>query len=281
MGFFLQLHRSVLDPSFYKEAIAYPRRTVIGFVFGLLFFTVFLTGLSQTYYLIDKQKGISDLFENAFGGMEIRDGVLDPKVATPYFPPAYKIMPILDRFFGTPHLFSGTSDSVIVVDTGAVNSYLLHAPIIVMGADRLSLLFNKQTSFQIPYRNFLFGTERLRFTSDSVRAFLIKNFVTLLIYAWITNFTQYVFLFGFSILFLATAAFIFRIEKEYNLKKYIKIACFSVSPLSIGIILVSISGVKLEWTWHLLIFLSTVIMFRAIVASTKNSSDDSGEKIWR
>jgi hypothetical protein len=54
-------------------------------------------------------------------------------------------------------------------------------------------------------------------------------------------------------------------------------AIFSVTPITIGTILIALSGVKLNWTWHILIFLSTLVMFRAMLISGGITPGNSGD----
>jgi hypothetical protein len=266
LGFFVQLHRSVVDPSFYVEALAYPVRKIAGFLVCLLLFTTFVSGLAQLYYLFDKKEGIPEQIETTFRGMEIKNGILASSMPMPYYP-------VLSQYL------ENGSDSAIVIDTAVKNSYLNRAPIIVMQSNRIVFAFTSKKVIQIPYKTFL-GVENFKFTAGFIREFLTRNIVQLILYIWIAAFFQNIIFLAFSVLFLTLAAFIFRIEKQYSLKDYLRVACFAVSPVSIGTILVAISGVKFPWTWHLFIFISTIVMFRAIVATTRNSNNDSGDKIW-
>jgi hypothetical protein len=266
LGFFVQLHRSVVEPSFYIEVLAYPVRKIAGFLVCLFLFVAFVSGLAQSYYLFDKKAAFPEQIETAFKGMEIKNGILASSMPVPYYP-------ALNQYFETG------SDSAIVIDTTVGNSLLNRAPIIIMQSNRIMFAFTPKNVFQIPYKTFL-GVENFKFTADYIRAFLARNFIQLLFYVWIIGFVQNTVFMAFSVLFLTLAAFIFRIEKQYSFKDYLKVACFAVSPVSIGTILVAISGVKFQWTWHLFIFISTIVMFRAIVATTRKSNDDSGDKIW-
>lgn len=266
MGFFVQLHRSVVDPSFYIEVLAYPVRKIAGFLIFLVFFTAFVSGIAQTYYLFDKKTAFPEQIEAVFKGIEIKNGILSSSMPTPYYP-------ALNQYF------ENGSDSTVVIDTAIGKSYLNRAPIMIMQSNRIVFAFTPKKAIQIPYKTFL-GVENFKFTADYIRAFLARNFIQFLFYIWIISLAQNAIFLAFSVLFLTLAAFIFRIEKRYSLKDYLKVACFAVSAVSIGTILVAISGVKFQWTWHLFIFISTIIMFRAIVATTRNSNDDSGDKIW-
>ena len=267
MNFFSELHRSITDPVFYKEVLASPKRYIAGFLLKLLLFTTILTGASQTYYLLDSERGIPGRLEAAFPNTQIKDGVLQSENTEPYVPPSYLILPVLDQLFGVPHVFDTDSDSILIVDTDQSHNYSLKVPVILMKSDRLVFLLNAKTSFAVPYRDLLLGQKDLKFTASDIRAFLFGNLFSIFMYCVFSSLVQSLFLLTFSVLFLAVAAYFFRVEKGRSIVHYIKAACFAVSPISVGSVIIGLSGVKLSWTWHILIFISTIVMFRAMVAS--------------
>ena len=278
MNFFLQLHKSITDPPFYKEVLNLPRLSIANFFFKLLMFTALLTALSQTYYLVDSERGIPKLIDAIFPDMEIKNGVLDPKTTTPYIPPSYLVLPVFNQMFGSPHIFDTDSDSILIIDTGDVIDYPIKVPVIMMKSDRIVFYFNAETSFRIPYNNLLFGQKDLLLTAEGIQGFMIKNIISIFLWCFFSNSIQSAMLLIFSTLFLAVAAFIFRVERERKISHYFRTACFAVSPISVGSVLIGISGVKIAWTWHILIFISTIVMFRAIMASA-TTKDSSGENV--
>jgi hypothetical protein len=276
LSFFEQLHRSIVDPPFYKEILAASKGFIARFLLQLLLFTAFLTSVSQIYYMVDEQRGITKRLETAFPGTEIVDGKLLTSLPTPYVPPAYLILPILDLLFGVPRVFDNDTDSMLILDTSAVSGYSMKVPAIVMKSENMIVFLNAETSVSVPYKQVLLGNNNLKFTSEHIKAFILKNLFSVLILCFFSNLTQSTFMLVFSISFLAIAAYLFRVERERGIEHYIRTACFAVSPICIGSIMIGLSGVKLYWTWHILIFISTIVMFRAVVA-TGNNSNKSGD----
>ncbi len=271
MKFFNFVHRSIFDPSFYKEASTFSRKIVVLYFIELLLFTVLLTGVAHSYYLLHPQRGISSKIEGIFSGMEIIDGVLYPNRATPYFPPSYLMNPVLEQFIGNAQVLNGSTDSILVVDTSANSSLPVNIPYILK-KEEIEFRYNNVV-FKVPYKNLLQNIKHFRFTSEEIRQTLYHNMEFLITSCLTMSFVNNFFLLVFSVFFLGTAAFIFRVEGNFKYFFYIRTACYAVTPIAVGTILIGLSGVKLAWTWHILIFISTIVMFRAIIASTKPVND--------
>lgn len=251
----------------------------MAFFLKLLLFASILSAAAQCYYFIYSDRGISLSIQNAFNGMEIKKGLLDPKVQTPVVPPTYVVLPALDQLFGFQNFFSSDKDSVIIIDTAKTRNYVMKIPAILMAREKVVFYFNKQTSFEIPYKALLFGSEDLSFTAAEIKRNLIKHKGAIFLSMFIAHIFQNTITLLFSIFFLAIAAFLFRMEKVSTFAKYLRAAIFSISPMAVGNVLIAISGVKIMWGWHILIFISTIVLFRGLVASAPNVlGDDPGEK---
>ena len=279
MGFFIALHRSIVDPQFYNEILEYRRLRIVGFLFKLLVLISALCALAQCYYLIDSDRGIPARVENAFGGMEIKKGVLDPKGPTPIIPATYLVMPVLDQLSGMQNFFASDNDSMVVIDTAQTRNYVVKVPAILMTKEKVVFVLSKQQSFEIPYKTLLLGAEDLKFSSADITIFLDKKKLVIFFSMFFAGIIQNAITFIFSIFFLALAAYFFRLEKGRTFSKFLRAASYSISPLAVGSVLIAISGVKIIWGWHLLIFICTVVLFRGLVAIGNTvSTDESGEK---
>lgn len=275
MNFFNFVHRSIFDPSFYLEVATFSRKKVLGYFFKLLLFTVLVTGLAQTYYFFDSQRGITKKIEAAFSGMEIKDGILNPNRPTPYVPPPYLMNPIWEQFLGSANLLNSGADSILLIDTSDNVNYPANTSY-VFKKKELLFIFNNVVFVKSPYSKLLPNAEQFNFTNSEIRQVLVhylKDIITsFLLISLILNF----FLLLFSVFFLGTAAFIFRVEGNTRYFFYLRTAFFAVTPIAVGTMIIGLSGVKLSWTWHMLIFISTIVMFRAIIAAAKPNKD-SGE----
>jgi hypothetical protein len=72
-----------------------------------------------------------------------------------------------------------------------------------------------------------------------------------------------------SIMFLCFAACIFRMEKKKTFGRCFKMASFAVSPIFVGVNLMALSGTQFPLGWHLLLIISTVVLFRGVNAERK------------
>jgi hypothetical protein len=278
MAFFLTLHRSVVDPQFYIEILEYRRSQILVFLIQLLVLISALGALAQCYYLIDSNHGIPARIESAFKGMEIRDGILDPKAQTPIVPATYLVMPVLDQLSGFQNYFPSDNDSMVVIDTAKTRNYVMKVPAILMAKEKITFIFNKNNNFEIPYK-YLLGGESLKLTAVDVKLFLDKKWGIIFFSMFVADLLQNTITLFFSIFFLAVAAFFFRLEKGSVFSRFLRAACFSISPMAIGSVLIAISGVKVIWGWHLMIFICTVVLFRGLVAiGNSASTGESGEK---
>ena len=256
----------MLEPRFYIEALAFPRRTIIRYFFKLLVFTALLSAGADTWYLLNGEQRISRMVAAAFPGMAIRDGILHPSMKTPYIPPSYLITPIFNQLLGLPAMFNQEADSLVVVDTAGRSKVPLKVPAIVLKARQAVVVLAGNTVMEFPYENILFGTRDLEFTADQIDRFLKRHIGVIFSGYFVSTLMHHGVLFFFSIFFLALAAYIFRVDQKRTLKEYLKTASFAITPIAVGSALVSISGVKIEWILHILIFLATIVMFRAIVS---------------
>lgn len=276
MSFFLQLHRSIVDPSFYRDVLDFSGIKVAGFFFRLIFFAALLCGIANTYYLLDQDKGLPARLEALFPGMEIKDGNLIPNQPVPYSPPSYLIAPVLDLLLSSSHFFDSMPESFIIVDTSA--SPVLpksQIPSVLMSSKALVLQPHTPSALRLPYKWLLGKSTYFIFTAKAIRSFLLKNLLSLLFNACIWAAMTELSMLIFSVFFLSFAAYIFRIDRTLGFGKYFKMACFVVAPIAVGSCLVAISGVKLPWTWHVLLFIATIGMFRAVLAVSSLTKVDN------
>lgn len=268
MNFLITIHRSIVDPSFYKEIAAFRRRKVVFYFLKLLLLTVLVTAAAHAFYLVHPQRGIAQKIETVFSGMEIVDGVLNPNCLTPYYPPSYLLTPILEQLLGTGSILSDNPDSMLVIDTSNGSRYPFNVTY-ALKKNELSFIFNNVELLRSPYDKLFHNTKHFKFTAEDIRQTLLHNISDIFLSCIIMSFFQNMFLLIFSIFFLAIAAFIFRVEGDLRFSFFLRAACYAVTPIAVGIMMIGLSGVRISWTWHILIFISTIVMFRAIIASTK------------
>jgi hypothetical protein len=256
----------MFDTRFYREVLPMPRRRVLQYLLGLLLLSGTLSAIADTWYLVQGKRSLGRKIAAAFPGMEIRDGKLHPATSAPYAPPPYLVTPIVNQVLGLPSTVSTGGDSLVVVDTSSSAPLPSRVPVILLKKDEMVVVFAQRNTMRFSYKNILMGTTDLMFTAEALEEFLRRNSAGILFGYLFSTIIHLGTVFLFSIFFLAFAAYIFRVDTRRTLKEYLKMAIFAVTPVAAGSTLVSISGVKVEWGWHLCMLMSMVVIFRAIAA---------------
>ncbi|MDR2578771.1 MAG: DUF1189 domain-containing protein [Chitinispirillales bacterium] len=273
VSFFSDLHKSIFDLGFYREAVKRSRGRVVMFMLKLLVLTALVTGVSKTYYLLHSERGVAPLISAVFSGMEIVDGRLVTELEQPYDMSGVMPAELLGRLMGYPHLFERTPKNFLVVDTRT-------PPVAYEGADAPHVLLGETSvefrvvRMEIPYKN-ITGSENFQFTASAVQGVLNRNAVSFAL-----QFFMGALFFGFftmmiSAFFLSLAAYIFAIDRRGGYGRFARLASYAITPVMLGSALVAVSGVSAEWTWHVFIIISTIIMFRAM---TRLSLDKTSEE---
>lgn len=280
MNFFNELHRSMVDPLFYKEVLTFKRSRVALYVMLLLLITSIVTVMAQWWYQIESDDGIPEAVELALSGMEIKDGQLDPHVQTPFVPPSKKSWPLMSAVFFQNGMIQAT-DTLLFVDTAASQTFKLKAPYFALGKERLFFNYDdKYFKASISYTILLNGKKQLKFTASEIRSLLKSpSFLPMiLISLFVTTMIQNIVTILFSIIFLAVAAYIFRIERLTGFSIFLRASTFAITPMALGLMLIEVAGVQIVWGWHLLIFISTIVLFRGVVAIGKASPVKESEE---
>jgi hypothetical protein len=334
LKFFWTLHRAIFEPNYFKEIKEHSRLKVFLFLLSLLLFASVVIGVSRTYYLMDTKKGIPAIFNSALNNLEIKDGLLLPNQPTPYIPPTYLTLPILD-IFRELYMFdliprnikgqlrfaenfvneansadSGNADnktgekstsdampgmifskymdylstaqsqyandldSFVIIDTAKVINYKIKVPVILLSYDKI-LFYEIGSISEFSYKDFLFKSENLVFKTDEIHSFLMQHIPDICIRLIGTHLLWTSTTLLLSILFLSFASYIFRLDRRNTFGLFFKFACYAVTPLVIGKMVLAVAGVNFAWVWHLLIFFSTIVLFRGLLAVGNSSADDS------
>jgi hypothetical protein len=277
LNFFLAIHRSIFDLQFYKDARIFKKRYIFAFFIQQAFFTAFIAAAAQVYYLTDPQRGIVDNVVKVFNGMEIRKGILYPGRDVPYVLPSQNAIPLLERFAGFPLLLDRSEDSLFIIDTNSQLNYSIKLPVFMLRADRMEIIVRSDFKKDVPYSKLLPNPDQIFFTKPFITEYIHRYSLMFFIQLFMTNLFISGLLLSFSIIFLSMAAYFFRVDRSRAFKQHLKVAFFAVTPITVGSVLTAISGVTLSWTWHVLVFLSTIVMFRAMLATGTVTSRNSGE----
>jgi hypothetical protein len=273
LAFFRDLHRSIFDARFYRDAISRSWGRLALFAVKLLILTSLITGFAKAYYFVHSERGVAALVGTLFGDMEVRDGRLLTVRETPYTISGEALAAFMDRLAGYPRFFDRMPDNFIVVDTrmppgpyGAGPS----APAIVLKRAAVDFV---NMRLEMPYAA-LFGKKNLNFTASAVQEYLNANWGYVAAHFVIISLFFGFFSITLTASFLSLAAYIFSADRSGGYGRFLRMAFYSVTPVTLGAALVAVSGVSAEWTWHIFIVISTIIMFRAMANSAIDKASE-------
>ncbi|MBD3391001.1 MAG: hypothetical protein GF418_03035 [Chitinivibrionales bacterium] len=265
MKFFIYLHRSVSDPSFYGEVLGFRAGRAVWFIVRLALIVALLDGFLQARRAADADNGVPSVMPRVFPGMAIRDASLDPGRPTPWAPAPQYVARLMSLLAAEPDAAIGVPDSFIVIDTSR-GAYSVDNPSkrFVFTSDALVVNLSPLRPYVVPYSVFFPRGESLEFTRSAVTGFLKRRFVEVVVFFSLQHGLALGLNVAFAVLFLAFAAYIFRSDRAQRYRTWLKAACFAVSPMPVGRALVALSGTRAEWVWQVSIVVSTFVMFRAV-----------------
>ncbi len=265
MNFFLQIHRSIIDPSFYKEALSFPKKKVILFLVKLILITVFVLASTYTWRVIDPVRGLPAILPALFPYMHITHTTMTPNAGTPYVANPLHVADCIALFTNSPLSTFETRDSAVVVDSRSDIAIDKNSSILfLLAADLIHVKISPDIYFTFPYSLFLSKNEEVTFTNQGISGYLRRRLITV----FLNFYVQHCIVFGLNIVislfFLSFAAFIFRTRVIKKFRGYLKLAAFAITPVALETILLTIAGVTAVWLWHIAVFISVFILYRGI-----------------
>ena len=279
MNFFLQIHRSIVDPSFYLQVINLPAKKVFAFLFKAVTLSVCLGALVHTYRLVDGKNGLPVVLPALLPDVVIDQGGIHTSRETPYTVNPASVSDALSVLFNVPdNYMTNISDSTIVVDTQKGRRLERNSSVgLLFAADSLYVRVGKEGVLTSPYSSFVSQGEVIVFDEKNISAYLKKRLVQLFLLTFFINLSVFVFIIAISIFFLTFAAFILRVGENYSLKTILKIVSFATSPVFIERILSFLAGAGVTWVWHVAFLISLIVIYRAkLFLSQKNDDKTSG-----
>lgn|GEM_PF-1863280 len=267
MNFFIQIHRSITDPSFYTQVVAFPVRKIVFFILKLLLLTALVMSISHTMRVINPVSGLPAILPLLFPGMVVTSEGMYSNTDAPYIPNRIYLADFIATYIDIPASTLDIPDSLVLVDCRKnigidKNSSVLF----LLAADSIHVRFSPDISLTLPYSNVLSNEERITLTPAGVGEFLGKRRLIVARNFFIQHFVLFGVTVAVSIFFLSVAAAMLK-RREQNLRTrtpYVKIASFAITPIAVQNILVALSGVKTTWLWYVAIGISTFILFRAL-----------------
>ncbi|KMQ51692.1 hypothetical protein CHISP_1449 [Chitinispirillum alkaliphilum] len=261
------------------EVLSTSRAHVFAFLVKLFILSVLVSGIFKTYYIIDAERGISKPLAIMFSGMEIKEGVLIPNRPVPYVPPRNLVRIVYDRTVGLNFMGANFPDTFLVVDTENTSWEGNRKPSILMNKNSVVFMPYTESQIEFPYELIMNGVENFSFEPEETRSLLTGKIRVLFFNQVILSGVFSLIMIITSVFFLGIAAFLFRLDKSRALRGYLKIACYACSPVVVGNIMMVASGVKIDWVWHVFIFISSIIMFRAMVAIQRTESENRDKNV--
>jgi hypothetical protein len=240
----------------------------------LLVLTSLVTGFAKAYYFVHSERGVAALAVALFDGMELRDGRLLTDREQPYSLSGNALAALMDRLMGEQHLFDRIPENVLVVDTRTPPKPYGEggaAPAIVLREATVEFV---NIRIEVPYEA-LIGRKNLKFTAQAFQEYLNASMGRVAMHFIIISLFFGFFSLALSAVFLSLAAYIFSSDRSNGYGHFLRLACYAVTPVTLGAALVAVSGVSAEWTWHVFIVISTILMFRAMTNSSPGKA--SGE----
>jgi hypothetical protein len=264
VGFFLQIHRSIVDPSLYGELAAMPRRRKVLHVVQLLLIASIAAAMAHTWYLLDAKQGIAAPIERAFSGLEVTGGVLTSHRPLPFAVDPHDVSILFNRLFDVPLSLAPNATPPVVVDTAYAAHQGDEFPRVVLGARGFTIFNSAASRIVLSWADAFPGIGAIAPTASFVNDYLHRRIPFLLVYFFILEGIQCGFLMFFSIGILAIAPFIFRIDRSLSYFHFLSIAGFAVTPIPVGFMLMAVSGTSIPAGGDLLFLASAVVMFRAL-----------------
>lgn len=260
--FFVHIHRSILDPSFFRRVASFPPRSLIGYFFGLVLLMTLAGGIGQYARISDS---LPRVLGHVLEGLSLREGTLVSEKEAPYSPPSVYVVELFSLLQHIPASSLGYHDSLIVVDTNPERSLSAYPHSWILLTKRsVQIRANEDHSFTFPFEMFGVTESAVTFTVEAISDYLERNgmllFAGTLFMGLIWSLEDLVP--GF--LFLVISVFIFSFGRSTAASRPVRTAVFGVTPIAVLGALTSLSGARFFWIWQVSLFLSTVVVFRAV-----------------
>lgn len=265
MNFFIAVHRSITDPSFFEEAARHSARRVFLYAFTLWISVCLVLTTAHYRLLTDRDNGLPYALSAAFPGMKVVAGKMTMDRPLPYVVPELQLSYLIGLASYSTTASGELPDSVIVVDslvpakvTMAENAIRLH-----VGEDKMRLFVSGKSKLDLPYRAFIAEGETVEFSSSGISEYLNRHALSILF----NLFLQHGVLFGFAllgtVLLLSISSYVSRNALTRALSVCVRWAVYAFTPVALGEFLVGLSGARVSWVWEICIVISLFLIFRA------------------
>lgn len=253
------------------------KKQVAVFFVWVLILCALVCGGMHVLSAIDSERGFPAYLHTMFEGCRIVDGRFETTHVSPYAVSPIQARNLIDAYFNSSVL-AEIPDSFIMVDTGMIVDPAKTAGTIAIFRSKDFVIKNSNAmTVAVQYGNLVGKSGSFDFSVEQLRRLLLNNAFTLLVIFCIQDGIINFFNFMLSLFFMATAGYIFRMDRTERFGYFYKVACFAATPLYIGTALVAISSSRSPWSWHIFAILSIFVMFRGVTAVRRKRLDEAGD----
>jgi hypothetical protein len=265
VDFFLQIHRSIVDNSFYEEVLTIPKRKIAGFVSQLIIITTITLSFTHTLKIFDSDTGLPAILPVIFPNMEISGKEMISYIDTPIVVNPVFVADFFSLISNTSVTPSDIPDSFVVIDNQNNINLTDNSSIgVLFSKYLLHINFIPFFKASIPYSVFVGEGEKVIFNRQEFREYLNTKKIKIFFNLFIQHLTTFTFKFTTSLVILALALFILNNNRIKKDKAIYKILFYAVTPVALERIIIAVSGVIFDKLWYLSLLISIVIIFRVI-----------------
>jgi hypothetical protein len=276
-AFFWSVHRSVFDPTFYREVRTQPAARAAWFFVAIIALSSLGIGAAHTWYFMKPSTGFGAQVAVAFQGAEFRGGEFLPPRPTPYVMPPHTFSRALVLAGVMPSVVDFLPESFLVVDTGNAVSPGSETSIHIL-LSKTSVVLNPHTpyTYTMPYAA-LVGNRSVSIDEKAVRTLLIRNGAGIFVSFALKDLLLQVMTGAGTLVFLFLAAFILKIDGFRMVADPFAFAVYSSVPVVVGSIIEAAAGTQIKGTWFVFMMISLIVLFRGIrscLAESRESKSD-------
>ncbi len=265
--FFVHIHKSILDPSFYRRVASFRPRALIGYYLGLVLTMTLASGIGQYARL---SESLPRVLGRVMEGLSLQNGTLQSTRDVPYSPPPLYAIELFSLLQHMPASRIGYHDSLIVVDTNPERTISAYPKSrIVLSKASMQIRAGEEHAFTFPFEMFGATESTVRFTREAISEYMNRNGLFLLSGTLAMGLVWSLEDLIPGFLFLVIAVFIFSFGRSTAASRPVRIAVFGVTPIAVLGALTALSGARFFWVWQVSLFLSTLVVFRAVRELTK------------
>lgn len=273
--FFIQIHRSITDPLFYKEVAAYSKRRVLSFVISLLVITAIVMSIFHYHRIADPDFGLPKFLPIALSNVTISSNELINTRNEKYVIDPVTLNEILNLLSDVRSNESiSLADSIVMVD--GINDVDIDSEssiLLYLNKSNMLLNYGNGATKEIPYSLFIKDGDVAQFTKESVSQYLSKNLIGVFMNMFFVHFIKTSFNILSSVVFLAIAAFIFKRNAVGSFGVIFKMSLYASAVLAIENLVTSAAGYSSWQTWYAAVFISIFALFRGLNAIANDKSE--------